>query len=239
VINDNPADSTLSVVLPVTELEVAEIVTEPRARAVANPPPTIDATLVFDEAQVTEEVMSCKLSSENVPVALNCWRVPGNKTASAGVIAIETKIALVTVRVAVEEMLPKLAEILETPVESPLAMPATPPTLMLATATFAEVQFADEVISRSVPSLKVPIAVNWAVLPDAIDVAEGEIKIETREAEVTVIDPCPVTPDNVALMVAEPIARLVAKPEPEMVTTLVLDEAQTTELVMSLLDPSL
>jgi hypothetical protein len=85
----------------------------------------------------------------------------------------------------------------------------------------------------------VPIAVNWAVLPDAIDVAEGEIKIETREAEVTVIDPYPVTPDNVALMVAEPVARLVAKPEPEMVTTLVLDEAQTTELVMSLLDPSL
>jgi hypothetical protein len=80
--------------------------------------------------------------------------------------------------------------------------------------------------------------VNWVVSPDSIDVAEGEIKIDTRLAEVMVIDPCPDTPDNVALMVAEPVARLVAKPEPEIVTTLALDDAQTTEPVMSLLDPS-
>lgn len=79
---------------------------------------------------------------------------------------------------------------------------------------------------------------NWVVSPDSIDVAEGEIKIDTRLAEVMVIDPCPDTPDNVALMVAEPVARLVAKPEPEIVTTLALDDAQTTEPVMSLLDPS-
>ena len=46
---------------------------------------------------------------------------------------------------------------------------------------------------------------------------------------VTVIDSFPVTPDNVALMVAEPAARLLAKPEPEMVATLALDEAQTAE----------
>ena len=56
---------------------------------------------------------------------------------------------------------------------------------------------------------------------------------------VTVIDPFPVTPDNVALMVAEPVARLVAKPEVEIVAMLVLDEAQVAELVRSLVDPSL
>lgn len=148
MINDRPAVWTLTVVLPVTELEVAEIVTEPGARAVANPPPVIDATPLFDETQVTESVMSCELPSENVPIAMNCWSVPRSKTASAGVTAIESKIAFVTVRVAVEEMLPKLAEIVETPGESPLARPGTPPTLMLATATFAEIQFTVDVISR-------------------------------------------------------------------------------------------
>jgi hypothetical protein len=87
--------------------------------------------------------------------------------------------------------------------------------------------------------VKVPVAVNWAVLPAATDVLEGEIKIETRAAAVTVIDPLPVTPDSVALMVAVPVARLVAKPEPEIVATPVLEEAQAAELVRSLVDPSL
>ena len=61
VMKDRTADWTFTVVLPVTEPEVAEIVTEPRARAVASPPPAIDATLMSDEDQVTESVMSCEL----------------------------------------------------------------------------------------------------------------------------------------------------------------------------------
>lgn len=61
VIEDRPADWTLTVVVAVTEPEVAEIVTEPRARAVARPPPAIDATLLFDDTQMTELVTSCKV----------------------------------------------------------------------------------------------------------------------------------------------------------------------------------
>lgn len=162
VIKDRAADWTVAVVLALTEPEVAEIVTAPRARAVASPPPAIDTSLVFDETHVTELVMSCRLPSENVPAATYCRWVPKDKTASAGVIAIETNVALVTVtvRLAVDEMLPELAEIVETPGESPLAKPAMPPTLMLATATFPEVQLTDEVISCRVPSLKEPIALN-------------------------------------------------------------------------------
>ena len=72
LMNDRAADWTLAVVLPVTEPEVAEIVTEPRARAVASPLAVIDSTPGFDEAQVTEAVMSCTLASENVPLAVNC-----------------------------------------------------------------------------------------------------------------------------------------------------------------------
>jgi hypothetical protein len=132
--------------------------------------------------------------------------VPRDKTASAGVIAIETKVALVTMTVslAVEEMLPDLAEIVESPGDNPLAKPVMSPTLMLATATFPEVQLTDEVISCWVPSLKAPIALNCAVWPEKIDIADGEITIETKAAATTVIEPCPTTPDSVAVTVAEP-----------------------------------
>jgi hypothetical protein len=135
-------------VLPVTEPEVAEIVTEPRARAVPNPPPAIDIWLLLDEAHVTEAVMSCELPSENVPVAVNCWRVPRDRTASPGVISIETRVAwvVVTVRVDVEEICPDLAEIMETPGVRPLTRPALP-AIMLATATFPEDQLTEEVRS--------------------------------------------------------------------------------------------
>jgi hypothetical protein len=63
--------------------------------------------------------------------------------------------------------------------------------------------------------------------------------IETRYLPLTVRVPYPATPDNVALTTAEPSAWLSTKPEPVNVTTLVLDEAQAAEAVMSLLDPSL
>jgi len=59
VIEDRTASWIFTVVLPVTDPEVAEIVTEPKARAVAIPPATIDASLLSDEDQVTESVRSC------------------------------------------------------------------------------------------------------------------------------------------------------------------------------------
>lgn len=84
-----------------------------------------------------------------------------------------------------------------------------------------------------------PVAVNCAVLPVAIDMADGEITMDTRVAEVTVIELCPVTPDSVAVMLAEPGALLVENPELEIRATLVSDEVQSAESVMSLADPSL
>lgn len=71
VIEVRTEDWTVTAVLPVIELEVAEIVSEPRARAVTSPPPLIDATLWFEELQVTLPVMSFVLLSEYVPVAVN------------------------------------------------------------------------------------------------------------------------------------------------------------------------
>jgi hypothetical protein len=77
--------------------------------------------------------------------------------------------------------------------------------------------------------LNVPVAVNWAVSPGKIDTAAGETTIETRAAETTVIEPCPATPDSVAVMLAEPVASLVARPELDILATLVLDEVQSTD----------
>lgn len=61
LIEDRAAGPTLTVVLPLIEPEEAEIIREPRVRPAANPPLRIDATLVFEEAQVTEPVISCML----------------------------------------------------------------------------------------------------------------------------------------------------------------------------------
>lgn len=58
------AATTVIVVLPVTVPEVAEIVDVPKASAVASPPGTIVATVVFDEAHVAVAVRSCVLLSE-------------------------------------------------------------------------------------------------------------------------------------------------------------------------------
>ena len=67
----------------------------------------------------------------------------------------------------------------------------------------------------------------------------GVMLIETRIALVTVRVPYPTTPEYLALIFTEPVARLVAEPEPETVATPVLDEAQAAEKVRSLVDPSL
>jgi hypothetical protein len=90
VIRDSTADWTVAVVLPTTEPKVAETVTEPRAAAVTSPPPVIGATLLLEEAQVTEPVTSFTLWSENIAVAVNCWSVPRSNAGSAGVTEMET-----------------------------------------------------------------------------------------------------------------------------------------------------
>lgn len=75
LIESSTAAVTVSPALPDTLPEVAEIVVEPVAAAVASPlvlslALLMVATEVFDEAQVTEAVMSLLLLSVNVPVAV-------------------------------------------------------------------------------------------------------------------------------------------------------------------------
>ncbi len=181
--------------LPLIEPEAAVMVTVPRFEAVAMPLTVIDTMLFFDELQVTVPVMICVVPSENVPVAVNCCNVPRGIDAFAGVTAIETRVALVTVRIALEEMLPELAVIVEVPAAIPIASPGTPFTLMLATELFPEVHCTDAVTFCVLPSVKVPIAANCTVVLFAIDALDGEIASETRAGAVTVRLALPLTPE--------------------------------------------
>jgi len=207
------------------------IVTVPRLAADASPLTVIDTTLFFDELQVTVFVMFCVVPSENVPVAVNCCTVPSGMDAFTGVTAIETKVALVTVKMALEEMLPELAVIVELPADNPIASPGTPFTLMLATERFPDVHCTDPVTFCVLPSVKVPIAVNCRVVLCAIDALAGETASETRAGAVTVRLAPPLTPEYAALMVAEPSALLVTKPLLETLAAFVFDEFQVAELV--------
>ena len=70
------AGVTVRVVDPVVLPDVAVIVAVPAATEMTMPfePAVllIDATLVLEEFQVTVDVKSCVVLSENVPVAMNC-----------------------------------------------------------------------------------------------------------------------------------------------------------------------
>ncbi len=97
------AGVTVRVVDPEMLPEVAVIVAVPAAADTASPlePAVllIDATPVLDEFQVTVDVRSCVVLSENVPVAMNCWDVPLATFGFPGVTAMDASVAGVTVTV--------------------------------------------------------------------------------------------------------------------------------------------
>src|ERR1019366_2774899 len=69
----------------------------------------IVATASEPVLHVTTVVMSWVDESEYVPVALNCCGAPSDTFGEGGVMPIERRTAAVTVKVAVPEMLPKVA----------------------------------------------------------------------------------------------------------------------------------
>jgi len=81
----------------------------PAATPVANPPALIVATVVVTELQVAVPVKFCVELSEKVPVAVNCSVAPFAIEGFAGVTAIDTSVAAVTVRVVDPVMAPETA----------------------------------------------------------------------------------------------------------------------------------
>jgi hypothetical protein len=231
---DRVADFTVRVVLPERLPEVAVMVVVPVVTGVARPLALTVATAGFDELQVTWEVRSWVVESENVPVAVNCWVACRIMLVSVGVTAIEDRVAEVTVRVVVPEILPEVAVMVVVPAATAVA---SPPLLAVATPGFDEFQATWEVISWVDVSEYVPVAVNCWVACRGMLGSVGVTDIEDRVPEVTVRVVLPTVLPRLAVMVAVPAARAVARPLLFTVATAELDEPQVTSEVILWVPP--
>src|SRR5437763_9831452 len=92
------AGVTVTAAEPVIPPNVAEIVALPMPALLPSPALSIVATADASEAQVLDAVKSLVLLSVKVPVAVNCCFVPRGNTGLAGVTAMETREAALTVR---------------------------------------------------------------------------------------------------------------------------------------------
>ena len=132
------------VVLPVMPEEEAEIVTVPPFFPCAIPVERIEARLGFEDFHAIPLKFAATLPSLNVPVAVNLIKVPFAILGAAGVIAIDTRWAVVTVRPVVPLISPNVAFIVVPPFAT---LVATPCALIVAAAGFEDVHTTDEVTS--------------------------------------------------------------------------------------------
>lgn len=161
--DDSTAEETLSVAVPdiaVADAVAVIVIGPPVASAVTTPvEPALlltVATAMFEDDQVTEDVRSCFVRSENVPVAINDCFTPGAILALSGVTAMDDSTAEVTVRVAVPAF-PVAALVAVIVIGPPAANPFTSPLkpavlLTVATAVFEDDQVTDDVRSCIVRS---------------------------------------------------------------------------------------
>jgi hypothetical protein len=238
---DRVAEVTVRVVLPAIVPEVAVMVTVPPVTAVARPLLLTVATDVLDELQVTCVVTSRLVPSEYRPEAVNCWVMPTGMLALAGVTDREARVAKVTVRVALPEIVPEVTVMVAVMVAVPAATAVAKPVLLtVATDGLEELQVTCVVISWLVPSEYAPEAVNCWVTPTGILGLAWVTDMEDRVAEVTVRVVLPEILPEAALMVAAavPAVTAVARPLVIIVATTGFDELQVTCVVISRLVPS-
>ena len=117
--------------------------------------------------------------SEYVPVAVNCSVVPLAMLGLAGVTAIESRAAGLTVRTVEPLTPPSVALIVDVPVATPVASPLA---LIVATEVVAEAQVTWPVRSCVVLSEYVPVAVNCCGQPLATLGLAGVTAIDCRAA---------------------------------------------------------
>jgi hypothetical protein len=156
----------------------------------------------------------------------------------AGVIAMDTSVAAVTVSVVDPDLPPNVAVIVVEPAVTDVARPLEPDALlMVATPAVNEFQVTDVVRFCVVPSEYVPVAVNCRVVPSTMLGLVGVIAMDTSVAAVTVSVVDPDVLPNVAVIVVEPTVTDVARPlEPAallMVATPAVSEFQVTDVVRS------
>src|SRR5713101_7774321 len=216
------AGFTVSRVEPLMLPLVAEIVEVPAPTAVAKPVTLIVATPGVTEAH-TALVSTCVELSLNVPVAANCCVAPLVIEGFAGVTAIDTSVAGVTVSRVEPLMLPLVAEIVEVPAPTAVAKPVT---LIVATPGVTEAHTA--LVSTCVElSLNVPVAANCCVAPLVIEGFAGVTAIDTSVAGFTVSRVEPLMLPTVAEIVEFPAPTAVAKPVTLIVATPGVADAHT------------
>src|SRR6185369_13706118 len=136
------AGVTVRVVEPEISPDVAVMVVVPAAREVAVPfvPAALlmAALVVSEELQVTVVVRSCVLPSEKVPVAVNCWTVELTMLGFAGVTAMDSRVAGVTVSAVEPEMAPDVAMMVVVPAARAVALPFVPAALLMVALVASE-----------------------------------------------------------------------------------------------------
>jgi hypothetical protein len=143
--------------------------------------------------------------------------------------------AAVTVKSVAELNVPSAAVIVDEPAIRPVARPDA---LIVATAVLDEVHTTWPVTSAVDPSVKVPVAVNCWVVPSAIVGLAGVTAIDVTTTGVTVSVVVPPMSPSVAVIVETPVASVDARTVALTVATVVFADAQLTEFVSVLVEPS-
>jgi hypothetical protein len=190
----------------------------------------IVATLAEDELQWLFRLMSCVLPSLKVPVATNCWVPPAVAVGVAGVTATDTSVPVPTVKVVVPVTPEADADMVTTPPFLPCAIPDERIEVMLGFEDFHEIPLR---FVATLPSLKVPVAVNLMDVPFEIRGLAGVMAIETKVVFETVSPVEPLTEPRSAFMVVLPVATLAASPWAVMVAAAGFEDVQTTDALMS------
>src|SRR5438445_376932 len=201
---------------------VAEIVEVPVPTVVASPVLLMVATVAVPEAH-TALPSTCVELSLNVPVAVNCCVAPLEIEGFAGVTAIDTSAAGVTVSSVEPLMLPLVAEIVEVPAPTVVASPVL---LMVATVAVPEV-FPYTTLFRSELSENVPVAVNCCVSPLATEGFAGVTAIDTRTGGAHVRTAVPPMLPLASETLEVPAPTVVASPVLLMVATVAVPQAHT------------
>ena len=124
------------------------MVAVPPATVVTKPLLVTFAANILDELQVTREVISWLVPSEYAPEAENCWVNPTCIPDLTGVTSMEDRIAEVTVKGVLPEIVPEAVVVVAVMVAAPPATAvATPPLLTITTDVVDELQVTCAVIS--------------------------------------------------------------------------------------------
>ena len=230
-------------VVAVTVPSVAVTIVVPefaRGCPVAMPLPATVATVVSDEDHVTCDVRFRVPPLLKVPVALSCVVVPCAMLPLAGVIVIEARFAAFTVSAAFPLTVPIVADMVVAPIFNPVASPLT---VIDATPVLDDFHVTTPVTSCTLPSEKVPVAVNCCEIPSGMFGFAGVTAIELITAAVTVKVVDPETVPEVAVIVLLPAASVFASPCVGMVVlivaTAVFDELHVALPVRFCVVPSL